>query len=102
MLEQIFANSGFGAAVHTLGQTQLEHLERKRLRGDYVPAAHYVFACVRRGDLDQAFAWLPKMIDERNWFAFHVRVNPILDPLRTDPRFEKIVASLAPKGSTIE
>jgi hypothetical protein len=33
------------------------------------------------------FAWLPKMIDERNWFAFQLRVNPILDPLRDDPRF---------------
>jgi adenylate cyclase len=97
VLEQVFATSGFEAAVRTLGQRQLEDLDRKRLRGDYVPAAHYVFACVRRGDLDQAFAWFPKMVDERNWFAFHLRVNPVLDPLRGDPRFEQIVASLAPK-----
>jgi adenylate cyclase len=95
-LEQAFASSGFDAAVRTLGQKQLEELDRKRLRSDYVPSAYYVFAYVRQGDLEQAFAWLPKMIDERNWFAFHVRVNPILDPLRDDPRFEKIVASLAP------
>jgi hypothetical protein len=27
------------------------------------------------------------MIDERNWFVLHLRVNPILDPLRDDPRF---------------
>jgi hypothetical protein len=26
-----------------------------------------------------------------------LRRNPIWDPLRSDPRFEKIVASLAPK-----
>jgi hypothetical protein len=37
------------------------------------------------------------MADERNWFALHLPVNPILDPLRSDPRFEKIVASLPPK-----
>jgi serine/threonine-protein kinase len=27
----------------------------------------------------------------------HLRLNPLWDPLRGDPRFEKIVASLAPK-----
>jgi tetratricopeptide (TPR) repeat protein len=56
MLEQTFATSGFEAAVRTLAQRQLKDLDHKRLRGEYVPAAHYVFACVRLGDLDQAFA----------------------------------------------
>jgi hypothetical protein len=27
----------------------------------------------------------------------HLRLNPLWDPLRGDPRFEAIVASLAPK-----
>jgi hypothetical protein len=27
----------------------------------------------------------------------HLRLNPVWDPIRSDPRFEKIVASLAPK-----
>jgi serine/threonine protein kinase/Flp pilus assembly protein TadD len=102
ILEQTFASSGFQVAVRTLARRQLEELDRKRLQGEYVPAAHYVFAYVRRGDLDQAFAWLPKMIDERNWFAFHPRVNPILDPLRGDARFEKIVTSLASKKRDVE
>jgi tetratricopeptide (TPR) repeat protein len=79
MLEEVFATSGFQDAVRTLARRQLEDLDRKRLQGEYVPAAHYVFAYVRRGDLEQAFAWLPKMVDERNWFAFHIRVNPILE-----------------------
>jgi tetratricopeptide (TPR) repeat protein len=102
MLEEVFATSGFQTAVQALAQRQLEDLDRKRLQGDYVPAADYVFAYVRQGDLDQAFAWLPKMIDERNWFALHLRVNPILDPLRDDPRFEQIVASLASKKRDVE
>jgi hypothetical protein len=28
-----------------------------------------------------------------------LRLDPIWDPLRNDPRFEKIVASLAPKAA---
>lgn len=94
VLEQVFATAGFEAAKRTLAERQLEDLERRRARGDYVPAAHYVFAHVRRGNVDDAFAWLPKMVGEPNWLALHLRVNPILDPLRDDPRFEKIVQSL--------
>lgn len=96
VLEQVFASSGFEAAVRALGQRQLEDLDRKRAQGDYVPAADYVFANVRRGSIDAAFEWLPKMIEERNWFALQLRVNPILDPLRDDPRFQKLCAEKKP------
>jgi adenylate cyclase len=93
-LEQVFANSGFEAAVRTLAERQLEDLDRQQNRGDYVAAAHYVFAYVRSGNLDEAFKWLPKMAEEPNWFALQLRVNPILDPLRRDARFEKALAAL--------
>jgi adenylate cyclase len=97
LLEQTFTNAGFEAAKRTLAQRQLEELDRKRASGEYVPAAHYVFAHVRGGAIDEAFAWLPKMVEEPNWFALQIPVNPMLNPLRGDPRFGKIVASLPPK-----
>jgi tetratricopeptide (TPR) repeat protein len=96
-LEQVFAKEGFQPAVRTLAQRQLEDLDRKRAEGGYVPAANYVFAHLRRGDFDEAFAWLPKMAAEPNWFALQLPVNPILDPLRNDPRFKAAVASLVLK-----
>jgi tetratricopeptide (TPR) repeat protein len=99
VLEQVFAAAGFDAAVRTLAQRQLEGLDGKRARGDYVPAAHYLFAQVRRGNIEEAFACLPEVLDERDWFALQLRVNPMLDPLRGDPRFEKNAASFYPKGS---
>jgi TolB-like protein/Tfp pilus assembly protein PilF len=94
LLEQTFAATGFDAALRVLGDKQLAGLEDKLGRGEYVAPAHYVFAHVRRGDIDQAFAWLPKMVEEPDWFPLQARVNPILDPLRDDPRFEKILESL--------
>jgi TolB-like protein/class 3 adenylate cyclase/Tfp pilus assembly protein PilF len=97
LLEEEFKAAGFEAAVRTLADRQLDALDQKRARGEYVPAAHYVFAHVRRGNVDDAFDWLPKTVEEPNWFALQLRVNPILDPLRSDARFEKIVASLALK-----
>jgi adenylate cyclase len=101
VLEQVFATAGFDEAVRTLAQRRLEKLDDKRRQGGYVPAAHYVFAQVRRGKIDDAFEWFPKMLEEHNWFAFHFSVNPILDPLRSDPRFEQIVASVAAKDPAI-
>jgi adenylate cyclase len=99
VLEQVFATAGFDAAVRTLAQRQLEALDGKRARGEYVAAAHYLFAQVRRGKTEEAFACLPEVLQERDWFALQLRVNPVLDPLRADPRFEKMVASFSPKDS---
>jgi adenylate cyclase len=99
VLEQVFATAGFEAAVRALAQRQLADFDRKRAQGEYVPAANYVFANVRCGSIDEAFEWLPKMLEERNWFALQLRVNPILDPLRGDARFEKILESLTLKGT---
>jgi adenylate cyclase len=97
VLEQVFATSGFDVAVRTIAGRELEQLDAKHARGSYVPAAHYVFAHVRNGKLEDAFAWLPKMAQEPDWFALQIRVNPILDPLRDDPRFEKIAGSVVLK-----
>ena len=94
ILEQTFKAAGFDAAVRTLGERQLEELDTKRARGDYVAAAHYVFVHIKRGKLEDALALLPKMAEEPDWFALQMNVNPILDPLRSDPRFDALVGEL--------
>ena len=82
-LEQAFAASGFDAAVRALAQRQLQHLNERSARGEYVPAWNYLTAYLRLGDKEQALVWLAKTVEERNWFAFETRVTPILDPLPT-------------------
>jgi adenylate cyclase len=97
VLEEVFATSGFDAAVRTVAGRELERLDARHAHGGYVPPAHYVFALVRRGTLEDAFALLPRMAEEPDWFALQMRVNPILDPLRNDARFEKIAGSVVLK-----
>src|SRR6266566_4668027 len=98
VLEQTFKAAGFDAAVRTLGESQLEELDAKRARGEYVAAAHYVFVHLKRGQLEDALALLPKMAEEPDWFALQMRVNPMLDPLRSDPRFGEILDTVTLKN----
>ena len=96
-LEQTFAASGFDAAVRALAQKQLQQLNERSARGEYISAWNYLTAYLRLGDKEQALVWLAKTVEEPNLFALQLKVNPVLDPLRSDPRFEKIVANLALK-----
>jgi serine/threonine protein kinase/tetratricopeptide (TPR) repeat protein len=92
ILERTYATSGFEAAVHALAKQQLEKLNERMKRGEYVPAAEYVTAFTRMGDKEQAFAWLDKAVQERNGFVFMVKVIPIFDKLRGDPRFADVMS----------
>jgi tetratricopeptide (TPR) repeat protein len=43
------------------------------------------------GDKDQALAWLEKAYQARSWFMAWVQVDPRLDGLRSDPRFQDLL-----------
>jgi tetratricopeptide (TPR) repeat protein len=43
---------------------------------------------------DQAFAWLKRAIDDRSFGVGLLKVEPMLDNLRSDPRFKKIIADM--------
>jgi tetratricopeptide (TPR) repeat protein len=57
----------------------------------YAPPFDVALAYVSLGDYDQAFAWLEKAHDERARPMLSLKVNPRLDPLRSDPRFIALV-----------
>jgi adenylate cyclase len=98
ILEKTYAALGFEAAVRALAEKQLQKLNEKTSRGEYVPAWNYLMAYVRLGDYEEAFTWLAKTVEEPNWFALQARINPILDVLRGDPRFDEILAPLTVKN----
>jgi len=57
----------------------------------YVPALYIAGMYTGLGDLDQAFRWLDKAYAEKNDRLVYLGVDPIADPLRSDPRFESLM-----------
>jgi TolB-like protein/Flp pilus assembly protein TadD len=61
----------------------------------YVPAFDRALIYAGLGDLDHAFEWLERAYDERYSLLALLPVDPDLDLLRADPRFEELVKRVA-------
>jgi TolB-like protein/Flp pilus assembly protein TadD/predicted Ser/Thr protein kinase len=58
----------------------------------------FAFICAWTGERELALGQLETLTKTPGDYTYgNLRLNPMWDPLRGDPRFEKIVASLAPK-----
>ena len=66
-----------------------ELLELNKRR--YVTPAAFANLYIGLGNKDQAFVWLEKAFAERSNYLAYLKVFPILDPLRSDPRFADLV-----------
>ena len=60
-------------------------------RHKYVPAFNFATVYAGLGDHDSVFRWLRKARIERCEYLLFLTREPAADPLRTDPRFAKVV-----------
>jgi TolB-like protein/DNA-binding winged helix-turn-helix (wHTH) protein/Tfp pilus assembly protein PilF len=66
-----------------------ELLELNKTR--YVTPAAFVNVYLGLGDKEQAFVWLEKAYQERSNFVAYLKVFPLLDPIRSDRRFDDLI-----------
>jgi len=93
LLAHAMAKSGNAAQAMKVLE-QLEDESRHR----YVTAYSIGLIHLGLGENEQALRWFEKSYEDRAGTDIgYIKVDPFLDSLRGDPRFEKIVASLAPK-----
>ena len=76
----------------------LVHLHRT----EYVPSAAFVYAYAGLPDRDEAFVWTERAYSERSNLLAFLKTFPLLDPLRSDPRFAVILARVAPSGLQLQ
>jgi TolB-like protein len=71
----------------------LKILDELESRSKHHYVSPYLVAMVHTnlGDKNQAFRWLEKAYSERNPMLAFLRVEPLIDPLRSDPRFQEMV-----------
>jgi len=69
---------------------QLQTIAHQR----YVPAIYFAGLYVGLGDKDSAFRYLDKAVAEHDDRLIYLAVEPIADPLRSDPRFEALLARI--------
>jgi TolB-like protein/Tfp pilus assembly protein PilF len=55
-----------------------------------IPRFSFIWAYAGLGDKEQAFAWLEKAYQERRDLMTVLNVDPLVDPLRSDPRFQDL------------
>lgn len=69
----------------------LAELTARARKGEYVPAIYFVAVYTGLGDHEQAIHWLEKAYDEKVEYLIFLNVEPMADPLRSDPRFQDLV-----------
>jgi TolB-like protein/tetratricopeptide (TPR) repeat protein len=60
-------------------------------RNGYVSPYHTALVYIGLDEKEEAFAWLEKAQHDRYWMMAFLKVDPRLDPLRSDPRFQDLL-----------
>jgi serine/threonine-protein kinase len=65
-------------------------LEEKRKTG-YVSPVELAMVYIALGDAQKALDWVENAIEDRRGWSAYLRVHPVLDPLRGEPRYAALV-----------
>ena len=68
-----------------------KELERPLRGGEEVPAFFLALVYAGLGDKDKAFEWLEHAYRDRSGSVRYLKIEPRLDPLRSDPRFADLM-----------
>ena len=90
-----FALGQLGQAYALAGQKseaiRILNTLKERSRQGYVRAYDLAAVATGLGDKDQALAWLEKAYQDHSEWLTWAKVEPWMDPLRSDPRFQNLL-----------
>jgi serine/threonine-protein kinase len=60
-------------------------------RERYITPVAFVMLHTGLGEADRAFDWLDRALEDRRGWLAYLKVEPLLDPIRGDPRFGRLL-----------
>ncbi len=84
--------------------TQFTEELLERHKSEYVSPVDLALVHMAIGDKHKALDWVERAIDERRGWAAYLRVHPVVDSLRDEPRFYQLVERMtfgAPAGPAL-
>lgn len=92
LLAHAYAIAGRKAAA----QSELSVLTTMA-KSRYVPPSYFAIISIAMGDKNQAFAYLQKSYQDRSEQLLYLPVEPLVDPLRSDARFDSLLQQVGLK-----
>jgi predicted Zn-dependent protease len=74
---------------------------KRHAPGETVAPSWLALVCIGLGDRDQALGYIEEAYRERDSYLGHIKVAPIVDPLRSDLRFLSILRRLGLDGPPV-
>src|SRR6185503_6209420 len=92
-IPEVLAALGHGLAVSGRKAEALKIIQEleERSQKEFVPSYTISTIYIGLGMKEEALQYLAKAYAEGSYYLIHLKVEPILDPLRSDPRFADIV-----------
>lgn len=78
----------------------LGELEERERAGEFLPPCFFAVVCAGLGEIERAFARLDKNPFERDHWQTTLLIDPRLDILRSDERFDKVLKSIEPLSAS--
>jgi eukaryotic-like serine/threonine-protein kinase len=63
-------------------------------RESYVSPVAFAIGHIGLGNVDRALDWAERAYDEKRGWLAYLKVNPMLDPLRDEPRFQDLIRKM--------
>ena len=90
--------ASLGHAYARAGKTKEARATLARLaqasRDRHVSAYHVALIHIALGDVETGLDWLERAYDEQSPWIGYMKVDPRLDPVRTQPRFQRLLGRL--------
>jgi TolB-like protein len=92
-LAHAYAKAGRTSVARSiLAEMKINH------RGRYLASPMIARIHLGLGEIDEAFEWLRKGIEERSYWLVFLKMDPVYDEIRSDPRFQDLLRAVRLSG----